>query len=299
MKIVDFVLKSDFRFSMIIIFLCLLWNFFGPSANSNSNPVLNNDTCATACVNPNSNENTETHDSTIKVITVLDANRDTICLNERFKFDSIGLLNFNNVDTLIMTFQEYLKIEPHIMLDDMMTVRECYGIVHMGQLALVRRAFRNRGMVKAKNDFVSDINWAKVSANDISCKPILWGVVYGDEFFSAYSSALKRKLSWAEFYMHWDNKKGDEKIAEKYLPSSRDSLFKKDENPNKYTLSWGYEAQSFRIVDLNMVMDWDKDGYADRMLRWYAYHGSGLCRVTRKGEGKQIEFFELDELNGK
>jgi hypothetical protein len=46
-----------------------------------------------------------------------------------------------------------------------------------------------------------------------------------------------------------------------------------------------------------MVMDWDKDGYADRMLRWYAYHGSGLCRVTRKGEGKQIEFFELDELN--
>jgi hypothetical protein len=195
-----------------------------------------------------------------------------------------------------MTFQEYLKIEPHIMLDDMMTVRECYGIVYIGQLALVRRAFRNRGMVKAENDFVSNINWEKVSANDISCKPILWGVVYGDEFFGAYSSALKRKLSWAEFYMHWDSNEGDEKIAKQYLRSSRDSLFKKEEDPDEYTLSWGYEAQSFRIVDMNMVMDWDKDGYADRMLRWYAYHGSGLCRVTRKGEGKQIEFFEL---NGK
>ncbi len=299
MKIVNFVLKSDFRILWVVLVLVVLGTCLGKNANSDSNSAVLTDTSAAEVVNPTSEVVIPFDDSLFKFITVLDINGDTICLNKKFMLDSLGLRMFKGKNTLIMSFDEYLKIEPHIMLNDMMTVRECYGIVHMGQLALVKIAFRKRGMVKAKNDFVSNINWAKVSANDISCKPILWGVVYGDEFFGAYSSALKRKLSWAEFYMHWDNKKGDEKIAEKYLRSSRDSLFKKDENPDKYTLSWGYEAQSFRIVDLNMVMDWDNDGFADRMLRWYAYYGSGLCRVTRKGEGKQIEFFELDELNGK
>ena len=258
-----------------------------------------------ACRNTgtSTNANVDAHnvrsdlDSGVKVITVLDINRDTICLNRKFMFDSLGLSIFKEKDTLIISFEEYVKMEPHIKQDDMMSIRDCSGIVHMGQLALVKRAYRKRGVVKAKNDFVSNINWKKVSANDISCKPILWGVVYGDEFFGAYSSALKRNLSWAAFYMHWDNKKVDEKIEKKYLRSSRDSLFKKDENPDKYTLSWGYEGQSFGIVDLNMIMDWDNDGYADRMLRWYAHHGSGVCRVTRRGDGKQIEFFELDDLN--
>ena len=230
----------------------------------------------------------------MKVITVLDLNRDTICLNSIFRFDSLGLIMFKGKDTLTLSFEEYLNMEPHIKQEDMMSIRDCSGIVHMGQLALVKKEFLHRGKVKSKKDFVSNINWEKVSANDISSKPILWGVVYGDEFFDAYSSALKRKLSWAEFYMHWDNNEGDEKIAKKFLRSSRDSLFKKEEDPDKYTLSWGYEGQSFGIVDLNMVMDWDNDGYADRMLRWYAQHGSGVCRVTRRGDGKQIEFFELD-----
>jgi len=293
MRIVVFILKSDFRISLVILTLVILVTCLGKILNSDSNSDVLTDSSAAEVVNPNSEEVISYDDSTFKFITVMDVNGDTICLNKKFMLDSLGLRMFKGKDTLVMSFDEYLKIEPHIMLDDMMTVRECYGIVHMGQLALVKIAFRKRGMVKAKNDFVSNINWAKVSANDISCKPILWGVVYGDEFFGAYSSALRRKLSWAEFYMHWDNKKGDEKIAKKYLRSSRDSLFKKEEDPDEYTLSWGYEEQSFRIVDLNMVMDWDKDGYADRMLRWYAYHGSGLCRVTRKGEGRQIEFFEL------
>ncbi len=293
MKIVNFVLKSDFRILWVVLVLVVLGTCLGKNANSDPNSAVLTDTSAAEVVNPTSEVVIPYDDSLFKFITVLDINGDTICLNKKFMLDSLGLRMFKGKNTLIMSFDEYLKIEPHIMLNDMMTVRECYGIVHMGQLALVKRAYRQRGAIKAKNDFVSNINWAKVSANDISCKPILWGVVYGDEFFDAYSSALKRKLSWAEFYMHWDNKKGEEKIAKKYLRCSRDSLFKKEEDSDEYTLSWGYEEQSFRIVDLNMVMDWDNDGFADRMLRWYAYHGSGLCRVTRKGEGKQIEFFEL------
>jgi hypothetical protein len=294
MKIVNFVLKSDFRISLVILALVMLGTCLGKNSNLDSDSVVLSESAAAKVVNPNSEEVISYDDSMFIVITVLDVNQDTICLNEKFMLDSLGLRMFKGKDTLIMSFDEYMKIEPRIQQFDMMTIRNCYGIVHMGQLAVVKKAFRERGMVKAKNDFVSNINWEKVSANYISCKPILWGVVYGDEFFDAYSSALKRKLSWAEFYMHWDNNEGDEKIARKYLRSSRDSLFKKEEDPDEYTLSWGYEAQSFRIVDLNMVMDWDKDGYADRMLRWYAQHGSGVCRVTRRADGKQIEFFELD-----
>jgi hypothetical protein len=210
-------------------------------------------------------------------------------------FDSLGLCIFKEKDTLIISFEEYVKMEPHIKQDDMMSIRDCYGIVHMGHLALVKKEFLHRGNVKAKNDFVSNINWEKVSANDISCKPILWGVVYGDEFFTAYKSALNRNFSWAEFYMHRDNERVNEKISKDYLSHAQDSLFKTDDEPGSYTLTWNNDDEhSFRIVDLNMVMDWDNDGYADRLLRWYAQHRSGVCRVTRRGDGKQIEFFELD-----
>lgn len=135
-----------------------------------------------ACKNTGTskNANVDAHnvrsdlDSGVKVITVLDINRDTICLNRRFMFDSLGLSIFKEKDTLIISFEEYVKMEPHIKQDDMMSIRDCYGIVHMGHLALVKKEFLHRGNVKAKNDFVSNINWEKVSANDFSCKPILW-----------------------------------------------------------------------------------------------------------------------------
>ncbi len=257
-----------------------------------------------ACKNTgtNSNSNIGAHnvrsdlDSTVKVITVLDINRDTICLNNKFRFDSLGLSMFKGKDTLIISFEEYVKMEPHIKQDDMMSIRDCSGIVHMGQLALVKREYRKRGIIEVKNDFISNVNWANVSANDISCKPVLWGKVYGDEFFNAYKAALDRNLSWAELYMHWDNKSVNEKISKDYLRHAQDSLFRKDDEPGSYTLTWNNDDEhSFRIVDLNMVMDWDNDGYADRMLRWYAQQGSGVCRVTRRGDdGKQIEFFELE-----
>ena len=230
----------------------------------------------------------------MKVITVLDLNRDTICLNSKFRFDSLGLIMFKGKDTLTLSFEEYLKMKPHIKQEDMMSIRDCSGIVHIGQLALVKKEFLSRGKVKAKRDFVSNVNWSNVNANDISCRPVLWGKVYGDEFFSAYKSALERNLSWAELYMHWDNKNVNEEISKEYLRHAQDSLFKEDDEPGCYTLTWNnHDEHSFRIVDLKMVMDWDNDGYADRMLQWYAHHGSGVCRVTRRGDGKQIEFFEL------
>jgi hypothetical protein len=212
-------------------------------------------------------------------------------------FDSLGLSMFKGKDTLIISFEEYLKMETHIKQDDMMSIRSCSGIVHMGQLALVKREYRKRGMIEVKNDLVSNVNWSNVNANDISCRPVLWGKVYGDEFFNAYKSALDRNLSWAELYMHWDNKSVNEKISKGYLRHAQDSLFRKDDEPGSYTLTWNNDdGHSFRIVDLDMVMDWDDDGYADRMLRWYAQHGSGVCRVTRRGDVKQIEFFELEVM---
>jgi hypothetical protein len=129
----------------------------GKNANSDSNSAVLTDTSTAEVVNPTSEVVIPYDDSTFKFITVLDIYGDTICLNEKFMLDSLGLRMFKRKDSLIMSFDEYLKIEPRIQQFDMMTIRNCYGIVHMGQLALVKRAFRNRGMVKAKNDFVSNI----------------------------------------------------------------------------------------------------------------------------------------------
>jgi hypothetical protein len=254
MKIVNFVLKSDFRFSGVIILVVLFWNCGGP--NSNSNSSLKCDTCEAVCTNPNPRVVMHTEDSTWKVITVLDINRDTICLNGKFKFDSLGLSMFKGKDTLIISFKEYMKMEPHIKQDDMSSISDCNGIIHLGQLGMVKREYRKRGMNKAKNDFVSNINWANVSAVDISCKPVLWGIVYSDEFFGAYQKAVGRKYSWAEFEWDWDKEHSHLKVSKDYLRQAQDSLFKKDDRVDSYTLTWNKEYEtSFRIVDLNMVMD--------------------------------------------
>jgi hypothetical protein len=182
----------------------------------------------------------------------------------------------------------------------MMIIRICSGIVHMGELAFVKKEFRERGGRQAKYDFVSDIDWTEVSAGDISCKPVLWGMVYGNEFFNAYDSAVRQHWSWAEFFMHWEKRSAQQEISKDYLKQAQDSLFRAEDEPFTYGLSWNRaEEISFRIVDLNMVMDWDDDGYSDRILRWYAEQGSGICWVTRKGVDQQIDFFEVKDAKEK
>ena len=41
-------------------------------------------------------------------------------------------------------------------------------------------------------------------------------------------------------------------------------------------------------------MDWDADGYADRIIRSVGSHEAGVGRVTRKGFQDRLEFYEIE-----
>lgn len=175
-----------------------------------------------------------------------------------------------------------------------MTLEICSGIMERGQFAITMAEYKKKGSSGIKKDFVSDLDWLKVSANDISCRPVLWGAVYGEEFFNAYHSALKDKLSWAEFYLDWDKFHGGVKVSHDYLKQAEDSLFKKGAGAYKYYLPWRESPEyAFQVWDIKTIMDWDGDGYADRIIRWVGSHGAGVGRVTRKGPDERLEFFEI------
>ncbi len=231
----------------------------------------------------------------VKIITVRDVNSEVICENQQVSIDSVLNESWKGRDSLELSFNEFVEVEDHIIRNDMMTLEICSGILERGQLAITMAEYQKRGRTGIKKDFVSDLDWLKVSANDISCRPVLWGAVYGEEFFNAYHSALKDKLSWAEFYLDWDKFHGGVKVSNDYLKQAEDSLFKKGTGAYKYYLPWRESPENaFQVWDIHTIMDWDGDGYADRIIRWVGSHGAGVGRVTRKGPDERLEFFEID-----
>jgi hypothetical protein len=131
----------------------------------------------------------------VKFITVMDVNNEVICENQQVSIDSILNESWKGKDSLELSFNEFVEIEDHIIINDMMTLGICSGILERGQFAITMAEYKKKGRLGIKKDFVSDLDWLKVNANDISCRPVLWGAVYGEEFFNAYHSALKSNLS--------------------------------------------------------------------------------------------------------
>jgi hypothetical protein len=61
------------------------------------------------------------------------------------------------------------------------------------------------------------------------------------------------------------------------------------------TLPWRESPENaFQVWDIHTIMDWDGDGYADRIIRWVGSHGAGVGRVTRKGFKDRLEFYEIE-----
>ncbi len=95
--------------------------------------------------------------------------------------------------------------------------------------------------------------------------------------------------------MNWDKLHGGVKVSNDYLKQAEDSLFQKGTGAYKYYLPWRESPENaFQVWDINTIMDWDGDGYADRIIRWVGSHGAGVGRVTRKGPGERLEFHEID-----
>ncbi len=240
-------------------------------------------------------DNTPEPKQFVKVIKVRDVNSEVICENQQVSIDSVLNESWKGKDSLELSFDEFVAIEDHIIRNDMMTLEICSGILERGQFAITMAEYKKKGRLRIKKDFVSDLDWLKVSANDISCRPVLWGAVYGEEFFNAYNSALRGNLSWAEFYFDWDKFHGGVKVSHDYLKQAEDSLFKKGAGAYKYYLPWRESPEyAFHVWDIHTIMDWDGDGYADRIIRWVGSHGAGVGRVTRKGFKDRLEFYEIE-----
>jgi hypothetical protein len=250
--------------------------------------------CRESTVQSNAIDNSPEPKQFVKIITVRDVSNEVICKNQQVSIDSVLNESWKGKDSLELSFDEFVAIEDHIIRNDMMTLEICSGILERGQFAITMAEYKKKGRLRIKKDFVSDLDWLKVNANDISCRPVLWGAVYGEEFFNAYHSAVKSNLSWAEFYLDWDKFHDGVKVSNDYLKQAEDSLFKKGAGAYKYYLPWRESPEyAFHVWDIHTIMDWDGDGYADRIIRWVGSHGAGVGRVTRKGTDERLEFYEI------
>lgn len=144
---------------------------------------------------------------------------------------------------------------------------------------------------KCKVNYVQDLDWRKVNAQQVNCIFEIWGI-YGEEYRQAVIQANRENKSLAEFHYQWTETNQSDPL---FFKHALDSVFHKGYDPNQYYLTWGdAETEAFQIVDEGVVGDLNGDGIADRLLRYHKQGVAGVCGVTRKERGGRLEFFGVE-----
>lgn len=245
------------------------------------------------CDTPNikSVTNSNSNETKLFVLSVLDDVGDTIAKDFSARIKMPLDTTFMGPVPHVISYTQFEKIDSLIVQEDMVSLFQVYDIRCAGDYTRLKRRIEMSGPQNYKVNYVQDLDWTKVNANQVNCIIEIWGI-YGEEFFQAVTQANSQSKSLAEF--HYERTEGNQSDKD-FFKHANDSVFRKGYYPSQYFLTWDdLETKAFRITDEGVICDLNGDGVADRLLR-YCKHGiSGVCGVTRKERGGRLEFFEVE-----
>ena len=252
---------------------------------------------------PTSTPNSTTTTSTTKTkktefvklhLTVLDCNLDTI--NEEIPFEMDSLFTsteFKSEGHYTISYEQFQQLNEHITNQDMTQYRIQNGIEQKGELAILKKEFKDPKYQNFKINYVKNINWLKVNATQIGPAISTWGIS-GREGIEECANAINKNYSYAEMHARWQLKYPNAIPFEEYMKSAKDSLFLKGYYDDTFVFTYGdLEVDAFHFYDLGITADLNGDGIADRAATWHYNVSAGVCGITKKSPKGLIEFFSL------
>jgi hypothetical protein len=226
-------------------------------------------------------------------LTVLDCNNDTIDSETPFEMGSLFSSNeFQTEGHYTISYEQFQQLDPHITGQCMAQYGIQKYINQVGQIALIKRDFKNSKYPKFKTNYVQNINWLKVNATQISPNLMCCGIC-SNEWFEYCNNAVKNNLSYAQMCANAQLEHPDSIPFDEYMKQAKDSLFTEGYYEDTYYLTYGKDQEdSFFIHDLGIIADINGDGYADRVASWSYNVSGGICDVTKKSSKGLIELFE-------
>ena len=272
------------------IFIGILFGIFISSCTNNTPTSTPNSTTTSS----------ETNNKKLELVklylTVLDCNNDTIDSETQFELDSLFSSDeFQTEGHYTISYEQFQQLDPHITNQDMAQYGIQKYINQLGQIAIIKRDFKNGKYPKFKWDFVQNINWLKVNATQISPNLMCCGIC-SNEWFEYCNNAVKNNLSYAQMCANAQLEHPDSIPFDEYIKQAKDSLFTEGYYEDTYYFTYGDdEVNAFFIHDLGIVADINGDGFADRVASWSYNVSGGICGVTKKSKKGLIELFEYNE----
>jgi hypothetical protein len=229
-------------------------------------------------------------------LTVLDCNLDTIDTAAIFEMDSLFTSDeFKSGGHYTISYEQFQKFDPHITGQCMAQYGTQKYINQMGQIALIKRDFKNSKYPKFKHNYVQNINWLKVNATQIEPNLLCCGVC-SNEWYEECQKANAKKYSYAEMLARSQLEFENSIPFDEYMKHAKDSVFTKGYYKDTYYFTYGNDQEdSFFIHDLGIIADINGDGYADRVASWSYNVSGGICGVTKKSPKGLIEFFSYSQ----
>jgi hypothetical protein len=192
----------------------------------------------------------------------------------------------------VISYNQFDKIDSLIEQEDMATISRINGVRCVGEFVRLKHKIEISGSQEFKANYVQDLDWTKVNANQVNCCFVNWGNS-GSELDKAIEKACGQDKSLAKFYWSWNE---ENKTDIDFFENANDSLFRKGgSTPNQYFITWNEKVEdAFHIIDEGIISDLNGDGIADRLLKYRKQGGAGVCGVKRKERGGRLEFFEVN-----
>ena len=226
------------------------------------------------------------------VFSVLDDVGDTIAKDFSVRMKLALDTTFMGPVPHVIYYNQFEKIDSWIVQEDMATISRVKGVRCVGEFVHLKHKIEISGSHKFKANYVQDLDWTEVNANQVNCCFVNWGNS-GSELDKAIERACEQGKSLAEFYWSWNE---DSKKDINFFEHANDSLFRKGWSAsNQYFITWNESNdEAFHIIDEGVIYDLNGDGIADRLLKYRKQGAAGVCGLTRKERGGRLAFFEVE-----
>ena len=237
---------------------------------------------------------TNSEETKLFVFSVLDDAGDTIAKDFSVRIKLPLDTTFMGLVPHVISYNQFENIDSLIVQEDMVTISRVNGVRCVGEFVRLKHKIEISGSQKFKANYVQDLDWTEVNANQVNCCFVNWGNS-GSELDKAIEKACGQDKSLAKFYWSWNE---ENKTDIDFFEHANDSLFRKCvSTPVQYFITWNErEEDAFHIIDEGIICDLNGDGIADRLLKYRKQSGAGVCAVTRKGRVGRLVFFELQQI---